>query len=280
MANILPRDKQVQIVGALCEGMGVRPIERLFGVHRDTVTKLGRAVGEGCADLLDRRMHDLPGATWQADELWSYVFAHQRRVRPHHDPDRVGDQWVFFALCRETKCVPTFLVGKRTAANTATFIQDLASRLRNRIQISTDGFGPYERAILDAFSKDGVDYAKVVKEYEAEPMGPGRYAPPRVVSVDKTPVAGEPIAELVSTSHVENKNLGVRMQSRRFTRLTNGHSKKFENHVAAVALHLAHYNFVKIHSSIRCTPAMASGVTASVWSVADLVSAALDGVEL
>lgn len=279
MANVLPREKQNMIVGALCEGMGVRPIERLFNVHRDTVTKLGRAVGEGCADLLDRRMRDLPGETWQADEIWSYVGLHQRYMRERHDPARQGDQWVFLSLCRETKLVPTFVVGKRTAENTESFIRDLASRLRNRIQISTDGYGPYERAILEAFTK-GVDYARVVKEFEVEPRWEGRYAPPRVSSVTKTPIAGEPIAELVTTSHIENKNLGLRMQSRRFTRLTNGHSKKFENHVAAVALHLAHYNFVKIHSTIRCTPAMASGVSSTVWSVADLVSAALDGVEL
>ena len=177
---------------------------------------------------------------------------------------------------KETRAV-AFLTGKRNAETTNTFIADLASRLRYRVQISTDGLRMYINAIEQSFGSN-VDYAQIVKEYEAEPAGSGRYSPPKVKSTAKTPIFGSPIEELVSTSYVERQNLTMRMQMRRFTRLTNGHSKKLENHGAAIALHFAHYNFARIHSTLRVTPAMATGVAKTVWSMDDLLDAAIGGV--
>lgn len=181
------------------------------------------------------------------------------------------------AICADTKLVPCFLTGKRNAETTNTFISDLASRLRYRVQISTDGLRMYADAI--GYSFRSVDYATIVKEYETEAAGPGRYSPPKVTATAKTPIFGAPIEELVSTSYVERQNLTMRMQIRRFTRLTNAHSKKLENHGAAVALHFAHYNFARIHSSLRVTPAMAAGIASTAWSMGELLDAALARTE-
>jgi len=188
----------------------------------------------------------------------------------------VGDTWTYVATDAETKLVPTFLVGKRDATNTDAFIADVAARLRDRVQISTDGLRLYVSAIARAFDGE-VDYAQIVKSYEAEAIGPGRYSPPKVTSTEKTPIIGEPVAELVSTSYAERNNLNIRMGVRRYTRLTNAFSKKIENHTAATALHFAHYNFVRQHKTLRVTPAMAAGVAKTMWSVDNLVAAALDG---
>jgi hypothetical protein len=170
------------------------------------------------------------------------------------------------------------MVGKRDAATAEAFVYDLAKRLRNRVQISTDGLRAYIAPIASAFAAHGVDYAQLHKTYEAEPTGPGRYSPPKVILTEKTPIIGEPIAELVSTSYVERQNLTVRMGVRRYTRLTNAFSKKLENHVAATALHFAHYNFVRRHQTLRCSPAMEAGIASTLWSIGDLLDATLDGV--
>jgi IS1 family transposase len=231
-------------------------------------------VGTGCAALLNERMRDLPCKRLELDELWAFVGKKQRHVKSTDDASRVGDTWTYVAIDAETKLVPCFMTGKRNAETTDAFVSDLASRLRYRVQISTDGLRMYADAIGDVFGQH-VDYATIVKEYEAEAAGPGRYSPPKVTATAKTPIYGAPIEELVSTSFVERQNLTMRMQIRRFTRLTNAHSKKLENHGAAVALHFAHYNFVRIHSSLRCTPAMAAGVTSTVWSMDELLDAAL-----
>jgi IS1 family transposase len=183
----------------------------------------------------------------------------------------------FVAIDAETKLVPSFLVGKRDAASTHAFITDVASRLKNRVQISTDGLRLYVESVGPAFAETGVDYAQVHKTYEAEPIGPGRYSPPKVTSTEKTPVFGEPVAELVSTNFVERQNLTVRKGVRRYARLTNAFSKKLENHVAATALHFAHYNFVRQYKTLRVSPAMATGVASTLWSVGDLLDASLDG---
>lgn len=273
MANNLSREKQIGVLKALVEGVSIRSIERMTGIHRDTVMRLGARVGEGCAALLDAKMVDLPCKRLELDELWAFVGKKQRRVNASDDASRVGDCWTYVAIDAETKAIPTFLVGKRNAENTNAFVADLASRLRGHVQVSTDGLRMYIDAIEAAFP-GGVDYAQIVKEYEAEPTGPGRYSPPRVTATAKTPILGAPVEEYVSTSYAERSNLTFRMSMRRFTRLTNGHSKKLENHVAAVALHVAHYNFARIHSSIRCTPAMELGVERTVWSMGELLDAA------
>ena len=278
MSNVLPRSKQIAVLSSLVEGVSVRGTERLTGVSREAILSLLVRVGEGCAVLLDETMRDLPCERLEIDELWAFVQKKQRHVKETDDASRVGDTWTYVAIDAETKLVPCFLTGKRNAETTNTFIADLAARLRYRVQISTDGLRMYVDAIGGAFADRGVDYAQIVKEYEAEAAGPGRYSPPKVTATAKTPVYGAPVEELVSTSFVERQNLTMRVQIRRFTRLTNAHSKKLENHGAAVALHFAHYNFARIHSTLRCTPAMAAGIAATVWSMEDLLDAALHRV--
>ena len=273
--NVLPRDKQIAILSGLTEGCSIRSIERMTGTHRDTITKLLVRVGDGCAALLHSKMQRLDCARLEIDELWSYVGKKQRQVRAT-DGDNVGDQWVYVAIDADTKLIPSFFVGKRTAENTNAFIDDVAARLKNRVQISADGLRMYVEAIAQSFGTDGVDFAQIVKTYEADPIGEGRYSPPRVASTEKTPVFGAPIAELVSTSYVERQNLTMRMGMRRFTRLTNAFSKKLANHCAAVALHVAHYNLTRTHRTLRVTPAMAAGVEEHVWSMGDLLDAATE----
>jgi IS1 family transposase len=275
MANVLSHEKQTAVIHALVEGASVRSVERLTGVHRDTILRLMVRVGSGCADLLDERMRDLTCRRLELDELWSFIAKKQRHVRIDDDPS-CGDVWTYIALDPETKLVPSFLVGKRDMGNTSAFVSDLASRLRYRVQLSSDAMPAYKDAIGRAFAASGVDYAALVKTYEAEPTGAGRYSPPRVTSIEKIPVFGEPVAELVCTSYVENKNLHLRMGVRRYTRLVNSHSKKLANHIAMTALHFGFYNFVKMHSGIRCTPAMAAGVEPTMWTMDRLVEEALE----
>ncbi|HEY2406756.1 MAG TPA: IS1 family transposase [Polyangiaceae bacterium] len=275
MANNLSRDKQIAVVAALVEGCSIRSTERMTGVNRETIGTLLVRVGNGCADLLDRTMVNLPCRRLEIDELWAYVQKKQRHVRVEEDASRVGDTWTFVAVDAETKLVPSFMVGKRDAATTEAFIADVARRLSNRVQITTDGMRKYIDAIGIAFTETGVDYAQLHKTYEGEPIGPGRYSPPKVASTEKTPIFGAPIAELVSTSYVERQNLTVRMGVRRYTRLTNAFSKKLENHIAATALHYCHYNFVRRHQTLRCTPAQEAGIAATMWSVDDLLNATI-----
>jgi IS1 family transposase len=272
--NLLPREKQLAIVTALVEGVSVRGTSRMTGVTVETILKLLVKVGAGSAALLDETMRELPCERLEIDELWAFVEKKQRNVRESDDASRVGDTWTYVAIDATTKLVPCFMTGKRNDATTRAFINDLASRLQYRVQISTDGLRMYASAIRSAFGGN-VDYATIVKSYESDADGPGRYSPPKVTSTEKTPVFGAPIADLVSTSYVERQNLTMRMQIRRFTRLTNAHSKKLENHGAAIALHFAHYNFCRIHTTIRCTPAMAAGVSPTVWSLGELLEAAL-----
>jgi IS1 family transposase len=278
MANILHRTKQLAVIGALVEGCSIRSTERMFGVHRDTVMRLGARVGAGCANMLNETMVDLPCDRLELDELWAFVGKKQRHVRAG-DVITAGDTWTWVAIDAETKLVPSFMTGKRDATTANAFIKDLAARLRGRVQVTTDGLRAYVMPLAQAFGPDGVDYAQLHKTYEAEAVGPGRYSPPKVTGTEKTPVFGFPVEELVSTSYVERQNLTMRMGNRRFTRLTNAHSKKIENHAASVALHFAHYNFARVHSTLRCTPAMAAGVASTVWSLGELVDAALAHTE-
>jgi IS1 family transposase len=277
VANVLPREKQILVLKCLVEGMSVRATERLADVSRETVLSLLVRVGEGCAKLQDGMMRDLPCERVELDEVWAFVAKKQRRVRETDDRDAVGDCWTYVAFCPDTKLVPSFLVGKRTRENTNAFVSDLSRRLRHRVQISTDGLEMYKAAIAKAFGL-GVDYGMVITSYEAEPIGPGRYSPPRVTEVEKAVIMGEPDPDLISTSGVERQNLTLRMQVRRLTRLTNAHSKTVRNHKAALSLHYGYYNLCRINEAIRCTPGMAAGITTTVWSIGDLLDAALDGV--
>jgi IS1 family transposase len=274
MANVLRTEKKLAVLAALTEGCSVRSTERLTGVHRDSICRLLARVGDGCSTLLGEKMVDLTCERLEMDELWSFVGKKQRSVLPTDDENQVGDAWTFIAIDADTKLIPGFRVGKRDAQNANDFVMDVAARMRNRVQISTDGLRLYIDAIRESFGTNNVDYATIVKSYEATPVGEGRYSPPRVSAVEKSPIFGAPIAELVSTSYVERSNLTMRMGVRRFTRLTNAFSKKMENHVAAVALYLAHYNFVRRHGTLRTTPAMAAGVESKMWSLGDLLAAA------
>ena len=277
MANILPRSKQVQVVAALTEGCSMRSVSRLTGVDRKTVGTLLARVGEGCEALLNESMVNLACERLELDELWAFCGKKAKRVQPDDDAS-LGDTWTWLAIDADTKLVPTFLVGKRTESDARVFIADLAKRLTVRVQISTDGLRSYIAPIGESFGTTGADYAQVIKSYEVENAGAGRYSPPRVTGIEKLPIFGAPREELVSTSYAERLNLNVRMMSRRYTRLTNAFSKKIEQHVASTALTIAAYNFVRMHKTLRCSPAMAAGVSKTLWTVEDLVDAALDGV--
>jgi IS1 family transposase len=273
MANILNVDKQIAVISALVEGASVRSVERITSVHRDTILRLMVRVSEACAAYSDRTVRDLPCERIQCDEIWGYVGCKQRNVRSTDDRARLGDQYTFVALDADSKLVISHLTGRRDSASAVSLMLDLKSRLRNRVQISTDSFAPYVSAVMHAFGTD-VDYAQIVKSYEETPAGRGRYSPPRIKSVTKDLYMGTPDVNHVSTSYVERQNLSIRMQVRRLTRLTNAFSKRVENLRAAMDLHFCHYNFVRLHRSIRCTPAMEVGIAPSPLTVRDLVEMA------
>jgi len=268
--NILKKEKQGSAIAALVEGVSIRSTERMTGIHRDTIMRLMVRLGQDCANLMDSYMKNLKGDNYQVDEIWCYVGKKQRHLKETDNIEELGDQWVFVALDADSKLIPSYLVGKRKAENAKAFIADLSNRLDNRVQLSSDALSAYVEAIESAFGME-VDYGQVVKTYEAEPIGPGRYSPPHVISAERTVIQGNPKHSKISTSYIERQNLTMRMQMRRFTRLTNAFSKKLENLKAAVALHFAHYNFVRIHKTLRVTPAMEAGVTNRLWTISDLL---------
>ncbi len=273
VANVLSTDKKIAVIGALAEGSSIRSIERMTGIHRDTIMKLGVKVGQGCTALMDAKMRNLPCRRLEMDEIWGFVGKKERHVRMEDGPG-VGSVWTFCAIDAETKLVPAFKCGDRTQATASAFVADVASRMAYRVQISTDGLAAYVGAIEDAFGGD-VDYAQIIKVYGTEGGNDNRrYSPPEMVSIEKKVVVGNPNQSLISTSYVERLNATTRLHMRRLTRLTLAFSKKRENFEAAVGLHFAYYNFVKRHNTLRCTPAMAAGVTNTFWSVGDLVEAA------
>jgi len=269
--NVLSMEKKVAIIAALVEGNSIRSIERMTGVHRDTIMRLLLAVGENCADLLDSKMQSLPCKIVQMDEIWTFVGKKEKRVTSDDNPEAVGDQYVFVAMDSESKLVPCFRVGKRNAANTWYFVQDLQERLAERVQLTSDGFKPYINAVDDAFGVN-VDYAMLVKTYQESTTRDKRYSPGEFVNALPIPVTGNPKSYLISTSHVERQNLTMRMHMRRFTRLTNAFSKKLSHLKAALALYFAWYNFCRVHQSLRVTPAMAAEVSSEIWPLSALIS--------
>ncbi len=274
MANILNHEKQTTIIGALAEGSGIRQIERMTGVHRDTIMRLGMRVGQGCASLLDRKMRGLSCGHLQLDEIWGFIGKKQRHIQADDDP-QYGDVWTFCAIDSDTKLVPSFKVGKRDVATANALTMDLASRLKNRVQLSSDALRAYAEAVELAFGAD-VDYAQVIKTYVKDDSNvpERRYSPAEIVITEKRPIAGRPDMGMASTSYVERLNGTTRLHMRRLTRLTYAFSKKLDNFKAAVALHFAYYNFVKRHSTLRCTPAMAAGIERDFWTVGNLIEAA------
>jgi len=276
MANRLPREKQIAIISALAEGSSLRAITRMTGIHRSTIAGLAMRVGDGCARLLDAKMRDLTCNFLQFDEIWGFIGKKQKNVTENDDPTK-GDVWTFCAIDSETKLMPAFKVGKRDHETANAFVCDIASRLRNRPQVSTDGLRAYVEAMEVAFGMD-VDYAMIIKNYGAdkgEHHQERRYSAPEVTSMEKIHIVGRPDMDLVSTSHIERLNGTTRLHMRRLTRLTYAFSKKLEHFESAVALHFAYYNFVRSHGSLKMTPAMAAGIERKFWTVADLVEAAL-----
>lgn len=274
MANVLKLDKQISVISALAEGSSIRSIERMTGINRNTIMSLGVRIGKGCARLLDAKMRNLTCEQLQFDELWGFIGKKERRVLPTDNPE-LGDVWTFCALDAKTKLIPSYKVGKRTAANTQAFVKDVASRIKNKPQISTDGFRKYVDAVEMAFGAD-VDYGMIVKNYANNPehKHERRYSAPEIVYVEKSRICGHPKTDLISTSYIERANGTTRQHMKRLARLTYAFSKKLENFEAAVALHFAYYNFVRTHGTLKMTPAMAAGVERTFWSVGDLVEAA------
>jgi IS1 family transposase len=272
--NTLTSEKQTAIIHNLIEGLSIRSTERLTGVHRDTIMRLLVRVGEGCTKLLDERIRNVQSKSVQCDEIWTYVFKKQARILANEIRAGIGDHYVFIGLDADTKLVISYLVGKRDGASAYYFMRDLHERLATRVQLTTDGFAPYVSAVDDTFGTE-VDYAQLVKIY-GQPQAQSSqsrnwYEPVRVIGAIPTAVMGRPRMAAVSTSYIERQNLTMRMQMRRFTRLTNGYSKKLENLKASIALHFAHYNFVRIHQTLRVTPAMAAGITDRVWELGELL---------
>src|ERR1044072_979682 len=275
MANVLPKDKQIAVIAALAEGSSLRSLTRVTGIHRTTIAGLALRVGQGCARLLDEKMRDLTCHYLQFDELW-VIIAKKEKHRKQTDDPTLGDVWTFCAIDSETKLVPAFKVGKRDHFTANAFVSDVASRLKNRPQISSDGLRAYVEAVEFAFGMN-VDYGMVMKNYGAdkgEHHQERRYSAPDVTFIHKVEVMGRPDMDLISTSHIERLNGTTRLHMKRLARLTYAFSKKIEHFEAAVALHFAYYNFVKTHGTIRCTPAMAAGVEKSFLTVGDLVEAA------
>lgn len=275
MANVLNKDKQIAVIAALAEGSSIRAIERITGISRNTIMRLGVKIGQGCSRLLDAKMRDLTCNYVQFDEIWGFVGKKEKHRMIDDDPT-LGDVWTFCAIDAETKVVPSFKVGKRNHATANTFVSDVASRIKNRPQISSDGLRAYVEAVENAFGMN-VDFGMIMKTYGAdkgEHHQERRYSAPEVTSMQKMTIMGRPEMDLISTSHIERLNGTTRLHMRRLTRLTYAFSKKVENFEAAVALHFAYYNFVKTHGALRCTPAMAAGVEKGFLTVADLVEAA------
>jgi len=270
MANNLKFEKKVAVVHMLAEGSSIRAIERITGVNQNTIMSLGVRIGNACKKIMDERLRGLSCKNIQVDEIWGFIGAKRKAA------DKVGaygDVWTFIGLDSDSKLIPSYMVGKRDSYHAKAFMDDLASRLTMRVQISSDSLKAYNDAVERSFGTDA-DYGQIVKTYSVTPLGKSaavRYSPAEVVAIEKTVVSGMPDISKISTSHVEKQNHTLRMHCRRLTRLTNAFSKKFENFEAAVALNLAYYNFCKMHLAIRCTPAMEAGIEKSQWSVADLV---------
>ena len=271
--NKLNSQKQEMIITQLIEGSSVRSTERITDVHRDTILRLMVRVGNACQKMMDEKLRNLTCGKIQVDEIWCYVGKKQRHLKETDDIRQCGDFWTWVAIDADSKLVPAHKVGKRDFYMATQFIDDLSSRLTNRVQLSSDMLSLYIEAVESAFGEN-VDYGQIVKSYETEHIGPGRYSPPHVISAERKSIMGDPSFNNISTSYIERQNLTMRMSMRRFTRLTNAFSKKLENLKAAVALHFAHYNFVRIHRTHRVTPAMEAKVENRLWTIGDLVELA------
>lgn len=269
--NILPVEKRVQVISALVEGNSIRATVRITGVAKNTVVKLLVEMGKACSEYQNSTLRNLPCKRLQCDEIWSFCYAKDKNVPiSKRGQFGFGDVWTWTAICADTKIVPSWMVGTRGAETARAFMQDLAGRLANRVQLTTDGHRVYLDAVESAFGTE-VDYAVLVKLYGNDSETESRYSPREFVSCRTVPIMGRPDMRHISTSFAERQNLTMRMSMRRFTRLTNAFSKKIENHWAAIALHFMYYNFCRIHQTLRVTPAMEARAANHVWPVEEIV---------
>jgi IS1 family transposase len=281
MSNRLSTEERARIVGCLVEGMSIRATVRITGAAKNTIAKLLADLGAECAAYQDATLTNLPCTRIECDEIWSFCYAKQKNVPIKHEGEfGYGDVWTWTAICADTKLVPSWLIGERNGADAEAFMRDLASRLTQRVQLTTDGLKSYLSAVETAFGAD-IDYAMLHKIYAgAEGQGnERRYSPAVCTGIDIKPVTGDPDLTKASTSYVERQNLTMRMGMRRFTRLTNGFSKKVENLAFAVSLHYMHYNFARPHTTLTkaakgypTTPAMAAGVADHVWTLTEIAA--------
>ena len=273
--NRLPIQRRTQILGMLVEGMSLRATSRLSGTSINTVTKLQVDVGRACQAWHDQNVHCLACKRVQCDEIWSFIYSKQKNI-----PERlkgapgIGDVWTWVGIDADSKFAVSWLVGGRDAEYANAFLDDVASRLANRVQLTTDGHGAYLDAVAGAFPDGNIDFATLIKIYGAAPEAEKRYSPLECIGCRKERWQGNPNPKHVSTSFVERQNLTMRMHMQRFTRLTNAFSKKVENHAHAVAIHFMFYNFVRIHETLSVTPAMAAGVTDRLWELEDIIRVA------
>lgn len=271
--NRLTTDERAQILGLMVEGMAIRAVSRTTGASKNTIVKLLRDAGRACSDYQDRVMRELPCKRLQLDEIWSFVGAKEKNVPYERKGVGIGDVWTWTAIDEQTKLVPSWFVGSRDSDHAQAFVMDLKGRLGNRVQITSDGHKPYLQAIEMAFGAD-VDYAQLVKIYGKPILASEahrRYSPTPCIGAKRHAMIGNPDMTKASTSHAERMNLNIRMGLRRFTRLTNAFSKKMENHCHALAIYFMHYNFCRIHQTLRVTPAMAAGVSDKLWELTDVV---------
>ncbi len=272
--NRLSLTKRAQILSALVEGTAINAIVRMTGVSKVTILKLLKDVGEACLEFENKALRNLPCKRIECDEIWSFCYAKEKNV-PYEKQGQFGfgDVWTWTALDAETKLLCSWMVGDRSAVTARAFMQDLAARLANRVQLTTDGHRAYLEAVESAFGVD-VDYAMLVKLYGNDRETEARYSPAECIGCRTVEITGSPEPEHISTSHVERHNLTIRMHMRRFTRLTNAHSKKIENHQHAFALHAVFYNFAKVNQAIRVTPAMEAGISDHIWTMEEVAALA------
>jgi len=269
--NRLNFTRQSQVIAVLVEGNSIRAIERMTGAAKRTILKLIKNLGIACADYQDCTLRNLKCRKIQVDEIWQFVYAKEKNVPAEKKGHfGYGDVWTWVAIDADTKLVPSFMTGNRDAQSARMFIDDLASRLASRVQLTSDGLKVYLEAVEGAFGCD-IDYSMLIKTYEST-QDETRYSPAECTSCERKPVMGHPDPDHISTSFVERQNLTTRMGMRRFTRLTNGFSKKVENHAYSVAIHYMHYNFCRIHQTLRVTPAMEADVTDQVWTIEEMLS--------
>ena len=269
--NALSKERQAQIVSALIEGNSIRSTARMFNVEHKTVMRVLLRTGEHCRRILDEKLRGIHSRFIQVDEIWTFVGVKEARLAVRHNPLTMGDQYVFIAMDADTKLIPSFRIGKRNAENAYYLMRDLEERLATRVQLTTDGFRSYINAVEDSFGTD-VDYAMLIKTYSEAESLEKRYSPGQIVNALPIPVTGDPKPWKISTSYIERQNLTIRMQLRRFTRLTNAFSKKLENLKAACAVHFAWYNFCRVHSTLRITPAMAANLSREIWPLERLIA--------